>query len=189
MPVVGTVIGGIIGGAAGLIGGLFGGGKKRKAQQALAQSASDYIDQLTVRALSAAGDDFAAAKKRLELEQKAEFDAAVKQFGANSDVVEKLRKVQAAETAKQAGESSDNTLAAGTYLAPAGFDANRYRFEAGRPLAPQATGQTPMNIDSVNIVVPQGTPREQAEQIVRELQAIAGSQGRSPDQWSRAVIQ
>ena len=114
-----------------------------------------------------------------------------------STVYSQLLETQKAEAAKLGSENADDRLAAGTYLAPAGFDANRYRFEAGRPLtlptpiagSSTANGNTITVNGGMNFSLPAGTPREQAEEIVRQLQGIAGSQGYTPDQWSRATVQ
>jgi tape measure domain-containing protein len=60
---------------------------------------------------------------------------------------------------------------AGTYNAPSGFNAGAYRFEAGRPSGTAVTG------NNIVIAVPEGTTREQAEAILRELERLARAQG------------
>jgi tape measure domain-containing protein len=68
----------------------------------------------------------------------------------------------------------DITSSAGTYNAPAGFNANAYRFEAGRPSGPVVTGNTIM------VTLPEGTPREQVEQFLAELERLGRAQGLPP---------
>jgi hypothetical protein len=60
---------------------------------------------------------------------------------------------------------------AGTYNAPSGFNAGAYRFEAGRPSNTNVTGNT------IVVTLPEGTPREQAEAMLREFERLARAQG------------
>lgn len=197
VPGLGTVVGGVIGGAAGLLGGLFGGNSKKKKQQEaarkLAQEAATFSEDLIIRTMEASGDELGADKKRQEIAQKAELEAVAKKFGKNSKEYKATEATQAKER-EAASRNGDDTMAAGTYLAPAGFDATPYRFNAGRPTSPPSSPSSPdggmtLTGNTINIVVPDGTPRAQAEQIVRELQNIASSQGYSPDRWWQTAVQ
>ncbi len=193
VPVLGTGIGALIGGIGGAIGGLFGGNsKKKKAREAARQLAEDsaaFADELIVRSLEASGDSFAAETKRLEQRNKAELDAVAARFGKGSKQVMDVKAIQDKEMANRKRDDDTNALASGTYLAPSGFSANAYRFNAGRPTTPMLPPSNTITTGAVTIVVPQGTPREQAQQIVRELQSLANSQGLPSTQWFGVDVQ
>lgn len=173
VPVLGTAIGGIIGGAAGLIGGIFGGKKKKEAAQQLAVAAASAMDDLAIRSLAASGQTDEAEKRRLIQAQKREAEEVEKQFTRQSDVYRELMRVQAAERAKLT-DTMQGELSAGTYLAPDGFSANNYRFNAGRP---SSSSSSTVTITEPTIVVPPGTTAEQARAILAEFGRLAGAQG------------
>ena len=188
-PLVGGPVGALIGGVGGLIGGLFGGNaRKKKQQEAARQLAADsaaFADELIARNLIASGDELGARKLQLVAQQKTELEAARARFGASSREVQKLMDVQKKELDALTKDEGQNAF--GTYLAPAGFDARPYRFNAGRPTS--MTAQSTITTGPVNIVVPEGTTRDQAQQIVRELQALAGEQGLNPNNWQQVAVQ
>lgn len=179
VPVLGTAIGGIIGGAAGLIGGLMGAAAKRKAAEDLAKQVVAFSDQLTVRGLVAAGQTFEAQKLELQLKQRAEMDAAVKQFGKNAAVIQQLAAVQARETQALVTGGDPSALGAGTYLAPAGYSANQNRFLAGNPYQTPANGGMPPRTFTgpITIMVPAGTTADQARAMLQQFDQLNRAQG------------
>lgn len=189
---LGGPVGAIVGGAAGLIGGLFGGRKRKEQKKEEAREYAAALQELQVRTLQAAGDDVGAQKLQLQLDQQQELKAAIDKYGASSDYVRQLRTTQAAEMSRLAY----STTPAGVYLAPSGFDAAGYRFDAGRgglPLGPNG-GLPPdamrgVAIDTVNITVPDGTPREQALAFVSELRQVSLAQYGRTDRWAEVQPQ
>ncbi len=192
VPGLGTVVGGVIGGVAGALGGLFGGSSKKKKQQEaarkLAEDSAAFADELIARNLEASGDSLGAQKKRLLQQQKAELDAIAARFGKGSRQVFDLMAVQKKEL--DALSAGDSALASGTYLAPSGFSANSYRFSAGRPATMPTAQPAPITITGdVRFELPPGSPRDQAQQVVRELQSMANAQGLPATDWNRVDVQ
>ncbi len=184
---IGAGIGFVVGGIGGLLGG---NAKKKKQQEAARQLAADsaaFADELIARSLEASGDELGAQKKRLVQQQKTELDAVAARFGKGSRQVFQLMELQKKELEKLG--ASDSALASGTYLAPSGFSANAYRFNAGRPTTPTTTS-TPITITGdVKFELPAGTSREMAQDVVRQLQGMATSQGLAPTDWNRVDVQ
>ena len=197
---VGGPIGAAVGGVAGFLGGLFGGSahkkQKRAEEDAKRQALKDFQDSLAVRALVDAGNDAAATKLKLQQDQAKELTAAQKQFGANSAQVRQLQTLQAQELANAAYSATP----AGVYLAPGNFDAASYRYTAGRPDAPRTPGGPwdahpwargggiNLSGSQVTITVPEGTPRDQARQIVQELQAFSVEQFGTSTRWGEVAV-
>lgn len=197
---VGGPIGAAVGGVAGFLGGLFGGSahkkQKRAEEDAKRQALKDFQDSLAVRALVDAGNDAAATKLKLQQDQAKELTAAQKQFGANSAQVRQLQTLQAQELANAAYSATP----AGVYLAPSNFDAASYRYTAGRPGAPRTPGGPGdahpwarggginLSGSQVTITVPEGTPRDQARQIVQELQAFSVEQFGTSNRWGEVAV-
>ena len=179
IPGIGNVVGAVIGGLAGAVGGLFGGRARRRQQRAEAEARREtetaFREDLAARNAAANGDDSEAARLRLLAQQRAELAQAIRQFGSASALVNQLRATQAAELRAL----TDSALGPGTYLAPAGFDPSRARFDAGRPVS--ITGP-------VTIAVPEGTTQEQAVGIVRALQDLATAQGLPASGWADVQV-
>jgi tape measure domain-containing protein len=183
---VGGPVGALVGGLAGLVGGIGGGRARRRARAERAESSRSFLEELGIRGAAAGGDDARAERLRMEASQRQELAEATKRFGSRSTEVSRLRETQAAELRRL----TDDALGSGTYLAPEGFEANRFRFEAGRPMsgaiASGAGGAgSVLQGATVNITVPVGTTADQARALLDEFGRLATAQGLPASDWSR----
>jgi tape measure domain-containing protein len=96
---------------------------------------------------------------------------------ANAAFAQRFRAQQLALAPRRADTAAElQAVGDGMVIgAPAGYDV-----APARGLALQG--------NTINIVVPEGTPRQQAESIVRELQGLAGAQSGNPSRWSEVYV-
>jgi cell division septum initiation protein DivIVA len=144
---IGTVLGRQFGSTGGVLGGAASGAALGTIVPGIGNVAGAIIGGLA----GAVGGLFggAARKKAKELEQQA---------------------VAAARAQYEADKKAEVDSSAGTYLAPAGFSVNGYRFNAGRS-ASTITGNT------FNIMVPDGTTESQAQSILDAFERLVRAQG------------
>jgi hypothetical protein len=147
----GFSVGSALGQRFGTGGGVLGGAAAGAALGTIVPGIGNVVGAVVGGLAGAIGGLFggAARKKSRELEKQA-VDAARQEF--------------------ERGRQSEFDAEAGVYLAPAGFNVNGFRFNAGRPTSQVFTG-------GITITVPEGTTERQARSMLDQFATMQLAQG------------